>query len=154
VGIIDPTPMMSKKSSSPAPLNSTGPRTSEVLHPEADPTTTTETTSLNPPQNPVPNTFDGEFRITNKEYNDTLQDKSSPEYQQLAAKLAKALQELLPGAKVNVKEFRSGSVIVNFRFVNISKIILATTLVFESQYCLETCLCTKATYCILKSVQF
>lgn len=44
-----------------------------------------------------------------------MENKESPEYQEMASVIAKALKELLPGATVDVKKFSSGSVIVDFR---------------------------------------
>ena len=109
--------MSSKKSNENS--NPDGPKTSGVFHPDADPvpisTTTSSPSTTSGPANVVPNTFDGEFRITNRQWNETLLDPNSPERQQLAAVLVKALQELIPGSKIDINDFKNGSVIVNFR---------------------------------------
>ena len=71
---------------------------------------------------PVPNVLDGKFRIVNSAWDESLADKDSTMFAELASKLETEIMNVLlsnhsPEEQFNVKvtEFSPGSVVVNFR---------------------------------------
>ena len=66
----------------------------------------------------VPDSLDGEFRVTNLEWEPDLANKSSQTYQELSKKLEMELSQLYNDSKIEITDLSEGSVIVKFRLIS------------------------------------